>query len=156
MVNYTQIRATPLTDPRDTLARTDFFTPLDAEQLDAVAGLCVQRVFSKGTTIYQIGDSADDFFVLTDGVVRFFLCLGYANSSAGEIIHCGDVFGWASLIEGSRSRLATAHCLTACRIFSIRGEALLELMESDKELGYALMKNLNALISGNLSHFVAG
>lgn len=155
-MNYTQVGATPLTDPRDVLTRTGFFSPLSAGQLDQVATLCMQRAFSKGTTIYRIGESPDEFFVLVDGVVRFSLCLGHANTSAGEIISRGDVFGWASLIEGARVRLATAHCLTPCRVFSLRGADLLGLMEQDKELGYALMKNLNALISGNLSHFVAG
>lgn len=144
------------TQPRDIIAQTGFFSPLEPEQLEKVASLCGRRSIPKGSPVYLLGDPADDFFVLVDGVVRFSLRFGHAQASAGEIIRCGDVFGWAALIEGTVSRIATAHCLTPCTVLSIDGGALLSLMESDNVLGYRLMKRLNALISGNLKHFVAG
>ena len=91
---------------------------------------------------------------LTDG--RFTLGLGKRETSAGEIIRRGDVFGWAPLVEGHAKRIATAYCLTACEVFAIDGAALMELMESDFAIGYALMKKLAVLLTSELVAFAAG
>lgn len=144
------------TDCRDIIAQTEFFAALTGEQHAQVAGISRLQQFPKGEPVYRKGDPPDAFYVLTDGIVRFSLHLGQAHASAGEIIRCGEVFGWAALVEPATARLATAHCLTDASVLSIDGARLLALMESDSALGYRIMKRLNALISGNFNHFVAG
>jgi len=141
---------------REVLKRTEFFSSLTDEQYARLAEISQPQLFRKSAPIYSKNDPPDAFFVLVEGVVRFSLHLGGASASAGEIIRRGDVFGWAALVEGSKSRLATAHSLTDARVLSIDGERLIELMEGDSTMGYLLMKRLNALISGDLNHFVAG
>lgn len=142
--------------PHDVIAQTDFFTSLNEEQLVQIARLCRPQSFAKGTPVYRLGEPTDGFYVLVDGIVRFSLGLDRTHASAGEIIRCGDVFGWAALIDGAPARLATAHCITDCNVLTMNGSQLLQLMEADNVMGYRLMKRLNALISGNLNHFVAG
>ena len=41
----------------------------------------------------MLGNPANDFYVLADGMVRFTLGLGKGATSAGEIIRRGQVFG---------------------------------------------------------------
>jgi toluene monooxygenase system ferredoxin subunit len=139
------------------LSQARFFSGLSREQLDRVASLGRMRSFPQDTRIYAIGDPVDSFYVLADGMVRFTLGLGRrGETSAGDIIRRGDVFGWAPLVEGHERRIATAYCLTACDVVAVDGAALTALMESDPSLGYALLKKLVVLLTSELTSFAAG
>jgi CRP-like cAMP-binding protein len=138
------------------LGQARFFAGLTQEQLGRVAALGRERSFPQDTRIYTVGDAVDDFYVLADGMVRFTLGLGKRETSAGDIIRRGDVFGWAPLVEGHARRIATAYCLTACEVIAIDGGALMRLMENDAALGYALMKKLAVLLTSELVAFAAG
>ena len=146
-------------DERDAsvvLGQARFFSGLDAPQLGRVAALGQVLSFPQDTRIYTIGDAIDNFYVLADGMVRFTLGLGKRDTSAGDIIRRGDVFGWAPLVEGYARRIATAYCLTACTVVALDGGALVALMENDHDLGYAIMKRLAVLLTSELTTFAAG
>lgn len=138
------------------LKQARFFSGLSAPQLERIAALGRMRSFPADTRIYTIGDAVDDFYVLADGVVRFTLGLGKRETSAGDIIRRGDVFGWAPLVEGHKRRIATAYCLTACAVVAIDGAELVTMMDVDLGLGYALMKKLAVLLTSELTSFAAG
>ena len=138
------------------LARARFFSGLTKAQLERVAALARTRSFPQDTRIYVVGDAVDDFYVLADGMVRFTLGLGKRDTSAGDIIRQGDVFGWAPLVEGHARRIATAYCLTPCEVIAIDGGALTALMDADPALGYGLMKKLAVLLTSELVAFAAG
>jgi toluene monooxygenase system ferredoxin subunit len=143
-------------DAAGVLGQARFFSGLSKPQLERVAALGRARSFPADTRIYTVGDAVDDFYVLTDGMVRFTLGLGKRDTAAGDIIRRGDVFGWAPLVEGHARRIATAYCLTPCEVIAIEGGALTRLMEGDPGLGYALMKKLAVLLTSELVAFAAG
>ena len=138
------------------LRQARFFTGLTRSQLERVAALGRMRSFPQDTRIYAIGDAVDDFYVLAEGMVRFTLGLGMRETSAGDIIRRGEVFGWAPLVEGHERRIATAYCLTPCEVVAIDGRALNALMEEDSALGFALLKKLAVLLTSELVAFAAG
>lgn len=142
--------------PAEVLAQARFFSGLSKPQLERVAALGRMRSFPQDTRIYTVGDAVDDFYVLAEGMVRFTLGLGKRETSAGDIIRRGDVFGWAPLVEGHTRRIATAYCLTGCAVAAIDGGALVRLMEGDDAVGYALMKKLAVLLTSELVAFAAG
>ena len=143
-------------DAASVLAEAGFFSGLTEEERAQVAALARVRTFPQDTRIYTIGDAVDDFYVLAEGMVRFTLGLGKRETSAGDIIRRGDVFGWAPLVEGHSRRIATAYCLTACAVVAIDGAGLMALMEGEASLGYALMKKLAVLLTSELVAFAAG
>jgi len=149
------IRSAPGSVP-SVLGQARFFSALTPAQLERVAALARVERFPQDTRIYNLGDNADDFFVLADGMVRFTLGLGKRETSAGEIIRRGEVFGWAALIASAQKRIATAFCLTACDVIALNGNELIALMESDNSLGYAVMKQLSVLLTSELTSFAAG
>lgn len=149
------IKSAPVPVP-SVLAQARFFSGLTPAQIERVAALARVERFPQDTRIYNLGDNADDFFVLADGMVRFTLGLGKRETSAGEIIRRGDVFGWAALIESAQKRIATAFCLTPCEVIALNGNELIALMESDNSLGYAVMKQLSVLLTSELTSFAAG
>jgi toluene monooxygenase system ferredoxin subunit len=138
------------------VAATGFFGGLDAAQRARVAALCRIENHSQDGQIYDIGDAATDFYVLVDGMVRFSIGLGNRRAAAGQVLRRGEVFGWAALVEEAPKRIASAYCITACTVLAINGDQLLLLMEADHSLGFRLMKELNALITGNLTAFASG
>lgn len=140
----------------DMLGEARFFASLSAPQLEKVSRLCRVQEFPQDSQIYKLGDRADDFYVLMEGMVRFTIGFGARQTSAGEIIRRGEVFGWAALIEQAQKRIANASCLTPCTVLAINGSQLLRLMDEDRDLGYRIMKQLNLLITGTLTAFAAG
>ena len=138
------------------LGEARFFAGLTKSQLERVAQLARLRSFPQDTRIYTVGDAVDDFYVLAEGMLRFTLGLGKRDTSAGDIIRRGEVFGWAPLVEGHARRIATAYCLTACEVVAIDGAALNRLMEADSDLGFRLMKKLAVLLTSELVAFAAG
>ncbi len=141
---------------RELLAQARFFSGLTPAQLEPVIAIARIERFPQDTRVYNLGDHADDLFVLADGMVRFTLGLGKRETSAGEIIRRGDVFGWAALIATAQKRIATAFCLTACEVIALNGNELIGLMENDHSLGYAVMKQLSVLLTSELTSFAAG
>lgn len=140
----------------EVLGQARFFAGLDRAQLARVAKLARVQSYPADTRIYSLGDAVDDFYVLAEGMVRFTLGVGRRDTSAGEIIRRGEVFGWAALVETTPRRIATAYCLTPCTVLALRGAGLAALMESDHALGYALMKQLSILLTSELTAFAAG
>ncbi len=138
------------------LAEAQFFADLNAEQLRRLAALAEIHTYSRHDAIYGIGDRARDFYVLVDGQVRFTIGLGNRQARGGEILRRGEMFGWAALIERVQRRIATAYCLTACTALAIDGCRCLQLMESDTDLGYHVMRQLNWLVTTQLTAFVSG
>ena len=141
---------------RELLAQAPFFAGLNSAQIERLAAHAQVRSYPKDTRIYAIVDPVDDFYVLADGMVRFTLGLGKRETSAGDFMRRGDVFGWAALVEGYSRRIATAYCLTACSVVAFAGADLHSLMESDHSLGYGIMKRLTVLLTSELTSFAAG
>ena len=142
--------------PVEVLGQARFFSGLTTVQLERVAALGSARSFPQDTRIYTVGDAVDDFYVLAEGMVRFTLGVGRRDTSAGEIIRRGEVFGWAALVETTPRRIATAYCLTPCAVIALPGTGLAALMDADHTLGYVLMKQLSILLTSELTAFAAG
>ncbi len=138
------------------VAATVFFAGLDPAQRARVAALGRIESYRQSNQIYDIGDAAADFYVLVDGMVRFSIGLGSRRAAAGQVLRRGEVFGWAALVEQAPQRIASAFCITPCSVLAINGDQLLLMMEADHSLGYRLMQQLNALITGNLTSFASG
>ncbi len=138
------------------LAQAPFFAGLSTAQLAEVAALGRIERHAQDSQIYVLGDPADDFYVLAEGMVRFTLGLGKRSTSAGEIIRRGQIFGWAAVVENARTRIATAFCLTPCEVIAIDGKRLMALMEADHSVGYAITKELSILLTSELTSFAAG
>jgi toluene monooxygenase system ferredoxin subunit len=135
---------------------TGFFAELTPAQRARVTALGRVEHHRQDSQVYDIGDEATDFYVLVDGMVRFSIGLGSRRAAAGQVLRRGEVFGWAALVEQAPKRIASAVCISACSVLAINGDQLLLLMEADHTLGYRLMKQLNALITGNLTSFASG
>ena len=140
----------------EVLRQTAFFHGLSREQLERIALLGRVETYPQDTSIYSLGQAADDFYVLVDGMVRFTIGLGNRSTHAGQVLRRGEVFGWAALVESAQKRIATARAITPCTVLALNGDQLTIMMDEDHALGYRLMRQLNELITGNLTAFASG
>ncbi|MEB0012971.1 cyclic nucleotide-binding domain-containing protein [Glaciimonas sp. CA11.2] len=138
------------------MTQTKFFSGLSESQLALVASVSRVEEWPSGHSIYKIGENANTLYVLMDGMVRFAISLGSRETSAGDILHRGQVFGWSSLTPTSNIRLATASCMTTCKILAIDGKGLSSIMEQDHTIGYRVLTQVTALITGTLVAFACG
>jgi toluene monooxygenase system ferredoxin subunit len=121
-----------------------------------VAELAEPLQFSAGETVYRFGAAARRIYVLARGTVRLTTGHGGRHAVVGDLLGRGDVFGWAALTPQCPLRIATASCVTHCKMLAIDGKSLLARMEADHTLGYRLMTQLNLLVTGTLSAFAGG
>ena len=113
-------------------------------QLDALAR---REVHESLATLYDVGDPADDVYVLESGRVEFIIGREDRTSPAGFMLRKGEVFGWAALLEDHPSRIAKAACVESSTLLRLKGEDVLRVLADAPASGYLVMRQLSTLIT---------
>src|SRR5207248_2812328 len=129
----------------------ELFNGLNSSLLEKLAALAQLEEHAKGATLYRPGDPAEDFYVLDAGRVEFLIGRGERTAPAGFMLKKGEVFGWAALLEGYPSRIASARCVEDSRVLRINGKRALGVLEGDPAAGLIVMRRLAALIARYLA-----
>jgi len=114
------------------------FQGLAPDQLELIAGCGSNIHFSEGELLFREGQEADTFYVLRQGGVALETFVPARGSVTIETIDAGEVVGWSWLFQPYRWHF-DARALTLVRATSFDGACLRGKIESDHELGYALM-----------------
>ena len=115
--------------------------------LRQIAGLGRRVSYDKGALIYDVGDTADDIYIIVSGRVEHALEPGAQARRPVKVLGPGDVFGWAALLEKYPHRLAKATCLEAAEIVRVGGDDLLRLLETDPDAGDVVMSRFATMIT---------
>jgi toluene monooxygenase system ferredoxin subunit len=102
------------------------------------------------STLYEMGDPADDLYILESGRVEFVIGREDRTSMAGFMLRKGEVFGWAALLEDHPRRIAKAECLEPSTLLRLNGEEVLKVLAEEPMSGYLVMKQLSTLITKHL------
>jgi len=129
------------------LKRTMPFQVVGEAMLRKVAGLARPATYAKGAAIYNVGDKADDIFILVSGDVEHALEPGAKAVHPLKLLAPGDVFGWAAWLAKYPYRLAQASARDNTHVIRISGEALLRLLETDPECGNVVMSRFATMIT---------
>jgi toluene monooxygenase system ferredoxin subunit len=133
------------------LSAAELFTGINERTLNAILGLAKREAFNAGKTVYDIGDPADDIFILESGRVEFLIGRDEHMSPAGFMLRKGEAFGWAALLENQPQRIARATCLEPSQLLRINGKQALQLLADDPGAGYVVMRRLSSLIARYLA-----
>ena len=128
------------------LKRAMPFQMVGPDVLTSIARLAKWESHAKGDTLYQMGDEADDIYLVSSGRVQHTL---HGNGDGGGLektMHSGDVFGWAAILE-HQPRLATTVCLERTEVVRISGEKLLNLLKSSPAVGDVVMSRFATMIT---------
>lgn len=133
------------------LKMAELFSGISEVTLDNLGLLARREEYASGTTLYNVGDPTDDIYVLESGRVEFLIGRDDRTSAAGFMLHKGEMFGWAALLENQPRRIAKAACLEQSALLRLNGEETLKVLESDPASGYIVMRKLSTLITRHLS-----
>jgi toluene monooxygenase system ferredoxin subunit len=129
----------------------ELFAGIPEGTLAQINALAKRDEYSQGGTLYEVGDPADDFYVLESGRVEFLIGRDERTRPAGFMLRKGEVFGWAALLESQPVRIAKATCIERSTLLRINGKRVLNVLEADPASGYLVMKRLSSLIARYLA-----
>jgi len=129
----------------------ELFAGISEGTLAQINALARREEYPQGGTLYEVGDPADDFYVLESGRVEFLIGRDDRTRPAGFMLRKGEVFGWAALLESQPVRIAKATCLERSTLLRINGKRVLNVLEADPASGYLVMRRLSSLIARYLA-----
>jgi toluene monooxygenase system ferredoxin subunit len=129
----------------------ELFAGASEATLAQLAALAKREEYGPGAVVYNVGDPADDFFVLDSGRVEFRIGRDERTTPAGFMLRKGEVFGWAALLDSQPRRIASAKALEGSVLLRINGRDALAVLESDPASGYLVMRRLSSLITRYLA-----
>jgi len=115
--------------------------------LEDIAKICAQQSFAAGEQLYDIGDVADDVYIVLSGSVEHTIGKDTDAAKHVKVLGAGGVFGWASVIEGQNSRLAKVACLEESTVIRVNGMALVKIFESNPGVGDVVMSRFATMIN---------
>ena len=133
------------------LEQVDIFEELTPQQLVRIDAICRERSYQRGQAIVDEGTPGQEFFIITDGQVEIQVdpdMIGDGTNSHQPstiaVLRRGQSFGEVALVDpGIRS--ASARCSTgSCKLLVIDRDEFLELLKSDCQMGFIIMRNFAA------------
>jgi CRP-like cAMP-binding protein len=130
-----------------TLAAQPFLEGLSERQLEILVGDTMSAEFKTGDLIFNEGSPADRFYLLISGKVELESPSEERDNSPVliETIGAGSVLGWSWLFPPYFWHF-DARAVTPVKAIFFYGTRLREQCENDHELGYELMKRMNAVV----------
>ena len=133
------------------LQAAEIFAGASEECLARLLEIARREECAAGATLYEIGDPADDLYVLDSGRVEFRIGHDDRATAAGFMLRKGEVFGWNALLEHQPSRIARATCLEKSVVLRLPGKESLGILEADPVSGFHVMRKLSNLITRYLT-----
>ena len=136
--------------PSDQLTKIHFLADLPDDILEKISPHARRAVFEPDTILIRQGDIQHLVHMLVSGKI----CLN-ARSDTGRIltldeIEPGQSFGLSALF-GKSSATFTAVCTEPCDIIVLSGDLMARLFETDRRIGYAVMRRVAQLFKNRMS-----
>lgn len=133
------------------LKRAMPFQMVSDGMLRDIVKLAKTRSFARGDMIYDLGDEADDIYIVSSGSVSHALRTDADQADLNKVMRSGDVFGWAAVLEGPRRRMAKTVCLERTEVVQIDGEDLMTLVKHSPVTGDVIMSRFATMITKEFS-----
>ena len=128
------------------LRTSEIFAGASDATLNALNDLARREEHEAGSSLYSIGDPAEDLYILDSGRVEFLIGRGERSTPAGFMLHKGEVFGWNAMLEQPK-RIARASCVEKSVVMRLNGKDALRVLEADPASGFQVMRRLSNLIA---------
>lgn len=129
-------------EQRSILELCAIFSGLPNEILARIDAESEFENFSTSVAVYDEGDSAKSIYILESGRVEFIVDRGDRIIYSGYVHNRGEMFGWATLMEPTATRLAKATCIEDARVLKIPGDSLLKLFDEFPDVGLLVTRRL--------------
>jgi CRP-like cAMP-binding protein len=127
------------------LKRIDLFSAFSDRQLETLATITEKKTYKAQQHVYEHGDRAKYMFVVSRGLVSLReIKPGDQVGIAFEMRERGEMFGAACFMKPQQYTL-TGVCMEDSEVLAIDADKLLDLCQTDAELGYRLMTKIAQL-----------
>lgn len=134
---------------RKIIADSRFFSGLDDDAIDFLAGNAVRRTLDSGQVLFHQGDRAEQFYLLLAGHLSLGIPALEGPALELQDIGPGQIAGWSWLMPPNLWNFQ-ARARTAIEFLEFDGVAILAHCEAEPRFGYELMKRFSALMSERL------
>ncbi len=121
------------------IQEADLFKELSQEIRNEISEIMVEESYEKGASIFKAGEPANSFYLIVDGRVR--LSVGTEAQIDYTASVPGEAFGWTGMVDRP-TYVATAECLTPCKVVKIEKEKLDRILKKDLGSGMIFFKRL--------------
>ena len=118
---------------------------LDPHHLHKLAAFGLEASFESEHVIFRERDVTGYFYLITSGSVVLEI-VAPARHIAIQTLHCGDAFGWSSLL-GSGPKHFQARTLSPVTAVAFDGAQVRAACEEDPRFGYSIMKRLLEVVT---------
>jgi CRP/FNR family transcriptional regulator, cyclic AMP receptor protein len=132
------------------LRRIDLFKDLDAVNLSHLASIVEEQALKKNTVLFNEGDKAECFYLITKGRVRISKMIPGIGEEALAILSEGTYFGEMELIDQSVPRAARAMAHEDCILQAIKISDFHTLLGTDRDLALAILWSFVKKLSDRL------
>ena len=124
------------------LRRVPVFASCTEDQLHLIADRTRLVEYKKGELVYQEGDPADAFYIISSGRVRVFTRTPHGEEKTLTVLHNGDSFGEISLLIGE-THSATVQALNDALILQLQKKDFEEVINRIPSLVLYLSRSLS-------------
>lgn len=140
-------------DITSTIKSIPWFLGLSAESLQRLSDIAEIRSFKTDQIIFNEGEQHPYLYVILDGKVMMESLIPGSGTMPVFTAESLDVIGWSSLTPVVRQKTSTAHVLAPTKCLAFHADTLMQLCESDCDLGFIIMRRLaNIVATRYLSH----
>ena len=124
----------------------EVFSDLTSEQLEKIYSICTEKVCSQNTTIVKENTPSTEMYIILEGEVEVSVheAMGLDREKKLLTLERGQSFGEVTLVDQGL-RAATVRCSSeTCRLLEISRSDMLNLLQSNPEIGFKVLYNLAA------------
>ncbi len=108
--------------------------------------------YKEEAVVFDENDSAQNFYMLKKGKILLKKSISPKITISMGAVKPGYSFGWSAIIAREPFTMM-AQCAEDCEIYSINGEKVLEIFNSDPPMGYLFMQHLNKMMKNRLDRW---
>lgn len=129
------------------LSALPLFHDVAPPELVRMASGCTLRRFSRGQTIFRVGDPCEEFHVTVMGQVKLFALSSNGQEKVIEIIGPGGTFAEALMFTG-RPYIVTAQALTDALVLSVAKAVVMAEIENDPRFCLRMLAGISRRLHG--------
>jgi toluene monooxygenase system ferredoxin subunit len=139
----------------DVILKSYVFENMSDEQLHKLDSISHEETFTTGQYVFREGDQATRLYIVETGKVELQMKITPSTSQRSTSQACVEViadlatFGWSAIAKPYIYK-GSVKAVDTCKLIVIDGIKLIELMESDHDMGYEIMKRSSEIISHRL------
>lgn len=133
----------------DDLKRFKIFQGLNDRELELIVKIAKEETFEANIRLFEEKANATELYLVLDGKVDIKVMGTDDERITIAEVKPGEILGWSAIVEPF-VRTAGAWIEDKTKLITLRADSLKDLFEKNNHIGYRVMKDIAALISGRL------